>query len=86
MEQNELYEYFKDLLAQAQKETAGRIMTSSNKRGYNRSFGVSIPSVRDRINDYNARVRALNDMCFEATGKSLIVEPEIKFVKTVNDN
>ena len=83
MNPEELYDYFKDLLAQAQKETASRVMTSSNKRGWNKTFGVSIPSVRDRINDYNARVRALNDMCVEATGKSLIVEEEIKIVKTV---
>ena len=78
MSTEELYEYYKGLLVDAQVETGSRIMTSSTKRGYSRSFGVSIPSINDRVRDYNARCRAINDMCVEATGKSLIHEEEVK--------
>ena len=61
-------------------------MTSSNKRGWNKTFGISVPSIRDHVSDYNARVRAINDMCVEATGKSLIHEEETKPLKLKRDD
>tara|TARA_R110002020_G_scaffold12403_1_gene45458 strand:- start:437 stop:688 length:252 start_codon:yes stop_codon:yes gene_type:complete len=81
MSVDELYKYYKELLVTAQVETATRVMTSSSKRGYSRSFGMSIPSINDRVRDYNARCRAINDMCVEATGKSLIHEEDVKPLK-----
>ena len=81
MSTNELYEYYKNLLVTSQKEVASKIMTSTNKRGWNKTFGISVPSIRDHVTDYNARVRAINDMCVEATGKSLIHEEEVKPIK-----
>ena len=81
MSTEELYEYYQDLLIEAQTSVASRVMTSSNKRGWNKTFGVPVPSIRDHISDYNARVRAINDMCVEATGKSLIYEEEIKPIR-----
>jgi len=81
MSTEELYEYYQDLLIEAQTSVASKVMTSSNKRGWNKTFGVPVPSIRDHISDYNARVRAINDMCVEATGKSLIYEEEIKPIR-----
>ena len=81
MSTEELYEYYQDLLIEAQTSVASRVMTSSNKRGWNKTFGVPVPSIRDHVSDYNARVRAINDMCVEATGKSLIYEEEIKPIR-----
>ena len=78
---DELYKYYKELLVTAQVETATRVMTSSSKRGYSRTFSQSIPSIKDRVRDYNARCRAINDRCVEATGKSLIHEDDVKPVK-----
>ena len=83
MSTNELYEYYQNLLIEAQTSVAGKVMTSSNKRGWNKTFGVPVPSIRDHISDYNARVRAINDMCVEATGKSLIYEEEVKPIKLI---
>tara|TARA_R100000234_G_scaffold117573_2_gene96288 strand:- start:1603 stop:1860 length:258 start_codon:yes stop_codon:yes gene_type:complete len=83
MNTNELYEYYQNLLIEAQTSVAGKVMTSSNKRGWNKTFGVPVPSIRDHISDYNARVRAINDMCVEATGKSLIYEEEVKPIKLI---
>ena len=81
MSTEELYEYYQDLLIEAQTSVASKVMTSSNKRGWNKTFGVPVPSIRDHVSDYNARVRAINDMCVEATGKSLIYEEEIKPIR-----
>ena len=86
MSTNELYEYYKDLLSDAQVSVAGKVMTSSNKRGWNKTFGISVPSIRDHVSDYNARVRAINDMCVEATGKSLIHEDDVKPLKLKRDD
>ena len=83
MNPEELYEYYQGLLIEAQTSVASRVMTSSNKRGWNKTFGVPVPSIRDHISDYNARVRAINDMCVEATGKSLIYEEEVKPIKLI---
>ena len=85
MSTNELYEYYKDLLSDAQVAVAGKVMTSSNKRGWNKTFGISVPSIRDHQMNFNARVRAINDMCFEATGKTLIHEEEVKPLKLRRD-
>ncbi len=85
MSTNELYEYYKDLLSTAQIEVASKVMTSSNKRGWNKTFGISVPSIRDHVSNYNARVRAINDMCVEATGKSLIHEEEVKPIQLKRD-
>ena len=85
MSTNELYDYYKDLLSEAQVAVASKVMTSSNKRGWNKTFGISVPSIRDHVTDYNARVRAINDMCVEATGKSLIHEEEPKPIKLKRD-
>ena len=85
MSTEELYEYYKGLLSEAQVAVAGKVMTSSNKRGWNKTFGQSVPSIRDHVSDYNARVRAINDMCVEATGKSLIVEKEVKPIELRRD-
>ena len=81
MSTEELYEYYQGLLIEAQTSVASKVMTSSNKRGWNKTFGVPVPSIRDHVSDYNARVRAINDMCVEATGKSLIYEEEIKPIR-----
>tara|TARA_X000001382_G_scaffold108677_1_gene84602 strand:- start:434 stop:703 length:270 start_codon:yes stop_codon:yes gene_type:complete len=76
------FEEFKSLVDALQTDTAIRVANSTTKRGWNKTFGMSIPSIRDHVNDYNAKVRALNDMCYEACGKHLIAEEEaIKPVK-----
>ena len=81
MSTNELYEYYKNLLVTSQKEVASKIMISPNKRGWNKTFGIPVPSIRDHQMNHNARCRAINDMCVEATGMSLIHEEEVKPIK-----
>ena len=52
-----------------------------NKEIMVESIDRAIKIIENKNEDDNSPF--VNDMCFEATGKSLIVEEEIKIVKTV---
>lgn len=52
-----------DKANELKKETLDKIATAPIKRGWNRTFGVSIPGVNDVKREFNARLGAINDMC-----------------------
>ena len=53
-----------------------RVMKASTKRGWNATFGEPIKSIRDLTQDYNAKMKAINQMCVNANHESLLAEEE----------
>ncbi len=45
------------------------------KRGWNRTFGISIPSKNDALREYNSTMRGLQEFC-ESRGYEGILKPE----------
>jgi len=45
------------------------------KRGWNRTFGISIPSKGDALREYNSTMRGLQEFC-DSRGYKGILEPE----------
>ena len=53
-----------------------RVMKASTKRGWNTTFGEPIKSIRDLTQDYNAKMKSINQMCVNAGHESLLEEEE----------
>ncbi len=51
------------------------LMNAPIKRGWNRTFGVAIPSKSDALREYNSTMRGLQEFC-ESRGYEGILEPE----------
>jgi len=45
------------------------------KRGWNRTFGISIPSKYDAVKEYNETMKGLQEFC-ESRGYKGIIEPK----------
>jgi DNA-binding LacI/PurR family transcriptional regulator len=45
------------------------------KRGWNKTFGISIPSKSDALREYNSTMRGLQEFC-ESRGYEGILKPE----------
>ena len=45
------------------------------KRGWNRTFGISIPSKYDAVKEYNETMKGLQEFC-ESRGYEGIIEPK----------
>ena len=54
-----------------------RVMKASTKRGWNATFGEPIKSIRDLTQDYNAKMKSINQMCVNAGHESLLEEEEV---------
>ena len=53
-----------------------RVMKASTKRGWNATFGEPIKSIRDLTQDYNAKMKSINQMCINAGHDSLLADEE----------
>ena len=53
-----------------------RVMKASTKRGWNATFGEPIKSIRDLTQDYNAKMKSINQMCTNAGHESLLEEED----------
>tara|TARA_X000001382_G_C3052878_1_gene141671 strand:- start:287 stop:550 length:264 start_codon:yes stop_codon:yes gene_type:complete len=51
------------------------LMNAPVKRGWNRTFNVSIPSKQDALREYNTTMRGLQEFC-DSRGYEGILEPE----------
>ena len=47
------------------------------KRGWNRTFGISIPSKYDAVKEYNETMKGLQEFC-ESRGYKGIIEPKVE--------
>jgi len=47
------------------------------KRGWNRTFGISIPSKYDAVKEYNETMKGLQEFC-ESRGYEGIIEPKVE--------
>lgn len=58
-------------------ETINKISKAPQRRGYNRTFGMSIPSVSDITREFNLRMRELDRMCRAMNdGEGILAEEE----------
>ena len=52
------------------------VQKASTKRGWNATFGQPIKSIRDLTQDYNAKMKSIDQMCTNAGHESLIIPEE----------
>ena len=55
------------------------------KRGWNRTFGISIPSKYDAVKEYNETMKGLQEFC-ESRGYEGIIEPKPEEVPVTRVN
>ena len=53
------------------------VQKATTKRGWNATFGQPIKSIRDLTQDYNAKMKSIDQMCVNAGHESLLEEEEV---------
>ena len=64
-----------DAADKAEDKYLGALQHAPIKRGWNKTFGISIPSKNDALREYNSTMRGLQEFC-ESRGYEGILQPE----------
>ena len=72
----------KEKVEQCTESYLNAIMKAPMKSGWNRAFGVRVPSISDLTREYNARMRAYNEHLIDHGYENILKEEEdVKAVK-----
>ena len=71
----------KDKIQKCTDTYLNAIMEAPMKSGWNRAFGMRVPSISDLTREYNARIRAYNEHLVDHGYASILTEEKVESVK-----
>ena len=82
---DEIYQEFVTEMKATIVEYRAKLKAAPMKRGWNRTFGISIPSKYDAVKEYNETMKGLQEFC-ESRGYEGIIEPKPEEVPVTRVN
>jgi hypothetical protein len=74
-----------DAADRAEDKYLNALENAPTKSGWNRTFGIRIPSKYDALREYNQTMKGLQELC-ESRGYEGIIEPKVEEVPVTRVN